>query len=49
VNSSDVTILGRNLAGADVSAEYGADYNRDGKVNASDLTILRRLIAGANV
>lgn len=49
VNSSDVTILGRNLAGADVSTDYGADYNRDGVVNSSDLIILRRKVAGADV
>ena len=49
VNSSDVTLLGRNLAGADVSTDYGADYNRDGVVNSSDLIILRRKVAGADV
>ncbi len=42
VNSADVTLVSRKLAGASVELAEGADYNDDGAVNSTDLVLVRR-------
>ena len=49
VNSSDLVLIRRCIAGASVEVVGNADVNGDSIVNSTDVVILARRISGANV